>query len=743
MLRPVSLLPALVVVVALLGLGGVPPAGAAAAPATTGQTTGQATGQATGQSTGKAPGKASARAGAKAAPSTPLSVTIDTLIPSVIPAKGEVHVTGSVTNRSDETWTNIHLYAFASSTPMTTTAELEGAAATEGDAYVGDRILTEGTYDSVDELAPGDSAQYSFAVPRSEIHVTEPGVYWFGVHALGFNEDGGDDFADGRARTFLPLVPHTGRSVDTALVLPVRRLVSHAPDGSLEDVDRWSGALAPGGSLGALVELGTAAGSRPVSWLVDPSVIDSVRRIAAGNPARFLGPTTDQGGESDGDQGDGDASSPSPSPSPSPSADTGDDAEPSPEQVRAAEAAQSWLDRLHEGLEGNEILTLPYGDVDVAAAAEHDPAVYRAARKRSSGQLEPWGLPTRPAVSSPSGYIDGAGIRLTEPDATILVTDRMFGSRAPAVARTAGRTLGVTSSGTVAGGPGPGYRLSPVAVRQRIVSEAALRLLTPGRKPLIAAFPSTWVPGSTVGFWSGLDLPWLHLTTVADAMQRTGVDVPVERLDYPDSQRRLEVAASTFAAADGLARSGETLQNLLTENETVAAEVQDEAWTDLSYSSRPRPLRARTSADGSRAWIESQLRSVRVDAPKAVILSSGSGRFAATVTNGLDQPVSVRVQALSDPPLKVAVPKETIELGSESKTTVLLSASSSAVGIRNVTLLLTDTDDVPLGSSDDVPIRSNRVSNVIWLIVGTGVALLFGAIIVRLLRRIRAARRTA
>ena len=73
---------------------------------------------------------------------------------------------------------------------------------------------------------------------------------------------------------------------------------------------------------------------------------------------------------------------------------------------------------------------------------------------------------------------------------------------------------------------------------------------------------------------------------------------------------------------------------------------------------------------------------------------------------------------------------------------MLLNASSSAVGVRNVTLLLTDVDDVPLGSSDDLPIRSNRVSNVIWLIVGTGVALLFGAIAVRLFRRVRAARRT-
>ena len=65
----------------------------------------------------------------------------------------------------------------------------------------------------------------------------------------------------------------------------------------------------------------------------------------------------------------------------------------SPEDAAAAEAGASWLERLHEGLEGNQILTLPYGDVDVAAAADHDPAAYREARKRSSGDLQPWGLP--------------------------------------------------------------------------------------------------------------------------------------------------------------------------------------------------------------------------------------------------------------------------------------------------------------------------------------------------------------
>jgi hypothetical protein len=682
-------------------------------------------------------GTAHAAAPRSAAPATPLAVTIDTLTPSVIPRSGPVRVTGSVTNRDDETWTDINVYAFASSTPMTTSTELADAAATGPDEPVGDRILTEGTYDSIGDLAPGEHRQYSITVPRSELLKRisgDPGVYWFGTHALGFNSAGGDTFADGRARTFLPLVPPTNKTVDTALVIPIRRLVTHAPDGSIGGVDRWSDELSPGGSLRSLVELGAAAGSRPVSWLVDPSIVDAARRLAAGNPGRFLGPTVDEG------EAEGGASA-SPSPSPTPEGET-DGQELSPDQQAMADTATTWLERLHEGLDGSEILSLPYGDVDVAASAAHDRRVYRQARKRSSGDLQPWGLPTTPAVSSPTGYLDTPGLRLAGPDATVLLTDRMFGPRAPAVAHVAGRTVGVTSSAAVSGGPGPDDRMAPLAMRQRIVSEAAIRLLTPGRKPLIAVFPPTWSPASASGFWEGLDLDWLNLTTVRSAMQRAGTDVRAERLDYPETQTRLQLDASSFAATDALVRAGDTLQNLLTRNDQIGAEVRDEAWTDLSYSSRLRSESTRASADQSRIWIETQLRGVTVDAPRAVILSSGSGRFSAVVTNTLDEPVSVKVEAVADRPLRVGVPDQTIDLGADERTTVLLNASSSGVGIRNVTLRLTDVDGAPLGSSDDVAIRSNRVSNVIWLIVGTGVALLFGAIFVRLFRRVRAARRT-
>jgi Family of unknown function (DUF6049) len=690
-----------------------------------------------------APAHADARASAprpRAAEDTPLTVTIENLNPTAIPRRGPIRVSGTVTNQDDQPWTSINLYAFQSAVPMTSPEELAAAAEVPPEDQVGERITAIGAFDSVDQLVPGETERFALTVPRSEIVATEPGVYWFGVHALGSNDEGGDTFADGRARTFLPLVPRTQETVDTALVIPIRHHVAHSSDGSIADVREWTRALRRG-PLSALVDLGASAGSRAVSWLVDPAVVDAVRRLADGNPPRSLAPTVAEEGE----EGGGEEPE---SPSPSPTEDTDGagngegEQEPEPRTVAAAAAAADWLDRLQGALVDNEVLTLPYGDLDVAAAAEHDPDAYRDARKRSSGELAPWGLPTSPAVSSPSGYLDAAGIRQTEPGATTIVTDRMFEGEAPSIATTEGHSLLVASYGAASGGPGPDDPLSPVAVRQRIASEAAIRLLAPDQPPLFVVFPSTWSPVADSDFFAGLDdLSWLDLTTVDSASSRVGTEVPVGDLAYPEEQTELELDAGAFAAAQDLTDAGETLQNLLTLNDEVGSEVRDEAFTDLSYANRADPFGAAANASASRGWIEARLRSVRIDAPKAVILSSGSGRFAATVSNELDQPVSVRIQAIADAPLKVTVPDETIDLGPRSRSTVLLNASSPASGIGNLTLRLTDVDDVPLGSSDDLPIRSNRVSNVIWLIIGTGVALLFGAIAVRLFRRVRTARR--
>ena len=80
--------------------------------------------------------------------------------------------------------------------------------------------------------------------------------------------------------------------------------MTRGPDGSIQEVDRWLTSLRSG-ALHDVVTTGAAAHGRPLSWVVDPAVVDVVRRLAQGNPPRTLvTPTTQNPG-----------GSPSPSPS--------------------------------------------------------------------------------------------------------------------------------------------------------------------------------------------------------------------------------------------------------------------------------------------------------------------------------------------------------------------------------------------------------------------------------------------
>ena len=128
-----------------------------------------------------------------------------------------------------------------------------------------------------------------------------------------------------------------------------------------------------------------------------------------------------------------------------------------------------------------------------------------------------------------------------------------------------------------------------------------------------------------------------------------------------------------------------------------------------------------------------------IEAPPRVTLSSATGRFSATVSNGLDQPIRVGINAVADEDLVIRGP-EFVDVPPEQQTTVLLTATTTRLGQHNVQLVLVDSDGIPLGSTDTVPIRSAQVSALIWLFMGGGAALLFGAIAVRLVKRLRARR---
>ena len=726
-------------------------------------------------------------------PVEPLEVTIETLTPGEIPSSGTIEVGGTVTNVDDETWTTINLYPLLGGEPMTTPAQLREARRTDPLAYVGDRITSPGPYAVIDRLEPGQSATYSFTVARSRLEATARGVYWFGVHALGQDTAGRDSVADGRARTFLPLVeqdasgsgssgPGSGDDgpgqtrrpdgadvttpVPVALVVPLRRRVLHEADGSLAEPDVWADELGSNGTLGRLVSMGAQADGAPITWLVDPALTVAAAQLAAGNPARSLSPTVDPDAEDpdvaesdqtpsptadgttdlDGEDEEslGPTASPSPSGSLAPDPVETDDLDPAVRSL--ARAAEGWLDSLSDAVRGgHQVLALPFGDLDVAGAAEQEPRLYAQARRLSGGTLPRVGADTDPGLSSPLGYIDATAIGIADPAETILMTDLEVGldddGRAPSVVSVDGRDVVVTSSGAAQGGPGPGRRLSAISMRQRILSEAALRLLDPDPQPLVVVLPPGWSPDDPGEVVEELDTSWVDLDTVADAV--AGVE-PTEvapgDLRYPASQQSSELDAGAVAAVQDLVDAGEVLQDVLTLNDRVGDVVAGEAFAAAAYTTRPVRRRARESLTSGTRAVRDLLTRIGVTTPTGVTLSSASGRLPATIVNGVDEPVTVRLDARSDLPMTLGVP-DSILVPAGSRVGVLLEATTQRQGIHNVSLLVTSVEGVPLGGRADLPIRAAQVSRVIWLIMGSGAVLLFGMIGLRMVRRVREARR--
>ena len=535
---------------------------------------------------------AAAAATAPAEEADPLEISIDSLNPSTIPESGRVAVTGTVTNVSDEIWEDVNLYPVLpteAGLPITTVSELDAAAQVPADLVIGEREVS--VSDQVGDLAPGAVAPYALRIPRGLLPTTE-GVHWLGVHALGANAEGRDDFNDGKARTFIPLV-RDAKPVPTALVLQLRARVLSTPDGRVDRPDLWASSLAPGGRLSSVVEMGAAAGSHDLTWLVDPAVISTVNSLVAGNPTR-MPPRTEEPVEG---EGDGESESPTPTPEAvTPSASDEALTDPGDPSTLAAVAieGQAWLSRLQTALAGQEVLALPYGDVDASAASHLDSTALVDAQTMSATELAAQGLTSAPVLASPSGYLNPDAIANASPDTTLLVTSAAVGVEAPTVADVGGREVLLSSATAVDGGPGPDDRLATVALRQRVLAEAAVRALDNGGEPLVVTLPTDWSTTDPAEFFAGLDVDFVDLTSLSGVASSPAH--PVEELAYPTFQQDFELDAANFVAAQDLIDSGTTLQQILIDNPALAGLVEREAYAGLSYWQRPRVNEARASA---------------------------------------------------------------------------------------------------------------------------------------------------
>jgi hypothetical protein len=658
---------------------------------------------------------------------SPLTVTLEQLTPSTIPAKGRVVLAGTIRNDSSELWSAVNVHPFISETPMTTRDELAAAAASDPAPEVGTRLFKDGQFAPIGDLLPGQSAPFRISLPARDLPISgAPGVYWIGVHALGQDTAGRDGVADGRARTFIPLVDPKARG-SVALVVPVRERVRRDRIGKLLDTSDWSAALADDGRLERIAGLLDSAGGVPATMLVDPAVIDAVASIAGDNPELSLGPPGST------------TKSPSPSPSPSPSQASGD-ASPASRTVDRLDAtdranATRWLAQLKTASTLQTVLGLGYADPDTAALARQRPSLIGLAAKESATAFEQLGIEAVPTVAPASGWLDDEALPSVPPGTMVLVSDHAAPRTRSHWRTPEDQDLVFSDDQAADGGPGPTPALDALAVRQRIVSDAALRALDGTRAPMVVELPPGWDPGpswQSADFFSGLTLPWLDLVRI-DRASPENTPTFDAALGYPAAERRAEVGPANVSATRSLVSTGTVLGQLLRSTNDVRRTLIGIALEAVSSHARRDPARARAEVLATDTAMRARLGKVSVIGTDFVTLSGGSGTLTVTLVNDLDQPVTVGIEPRSSSPdVRIHTPKP-LEMAPGQRTVLRLKATASSIGVHEVTLTPVTTEGTELGTSLTFSLRTSQVGRLIWGVLMGGAALL----VVMILRRIR------
>lgn len=683
-----------------------------------------------------------APAGAAEEDEAPLAVELTELSPATIPAKGRIVLAGTVTNESDETWAAVNAHPVISSVPMTTREELTAAADSEPTIEIGTRLFLPGQFATIGDLAPGQTGSFRISLRSVDLPITRAdGVYWIGIHALGQNAEGRDDVADGRVRTFIPLVSGP-ESTSVAIVVPIRERVRRDHLGRLLSTSAWSETLGDDGRLERIAALLNTTDGAAATLLVDPAVLDAVASVAADNPRLSLGegeepePSDDPSqtpGETPGEAPDGSAPGTASGAVTAQTSRSVDRLEPVDR-----ENATRWLAQVKEAATAQTVLGLGYADPDVAALARLRPPMLATAAETSATAFERLGIPVLPAASPPAGWLDDEALAAVPREMVVLVSDHSAPRTRNHWHTPEGQDLVFTDAQAGSGGPGPTPAYDALAVRQRIVSDAALRAQDGAVGPMVVELPAGWDPGEhwqSAAFFSALDLPWLDLVP----LQRPPAETPTfnAALGYPGSERRNEVGLPNVEAARTLITTGTVLDELLRSENDVRHALTGTALAAVSYHARRDPLRARAQVLATDTEMRDRMGQVSVIGTDFVTLSGGSGTLTVTLVNQLDQPVTVGIRPrASSPGVRIETP-EPLQLAPGQREVLRLRARAAEIGVHEVTLTPVTEDGASLGTPLTFSLRTSQVGRLIWAVVGGGAALLLVMITLRIRRGLR------
>jgi hypothetical protein len=664
---------------------------------------------------------------AGAAPDARVTVTLQGLEPRDVKPDSTVRITAVLRNTSAD-----------GTGPLTLRLRRGAVLDTRGELQQADTdtpatgSATAPPQELADGLSPGQSRQVRYSASIADLGLTASsgiGVYPIALTA----ERSADGTEVGRLSTLLPYLHDGIAGTKVMLLWPLLdrpHLLTGAPPGKVEVFtdDLLARSVAPGGRLDRLLDAAVAAtGKVRLTLLVDPETIDALNRMATppGYHVMTSAKTTVPG--------------------------TG------------GPAAAAWLARLRAIAPKHLLVATPYADPDLVALERGgDEALGRYAQPDVDETGRILGMqPSTKVAWPPDGQLtdtaldglvsQGAGAVVLDPTALPGGGNGQSGrtpsgvSPLPALSGQAMALVSdpvverLTARGAVATAGGP--RLA----EQRLLSELAMITAEAPNdsRTIVLAPPRRWNPSAGYANALAADAGGISWLTAVDALEAAGGTDPVDRgaLTYPADARRRELPGAQIATLGTVQSEVTDFRSALNNEDAsqVLGPYGDAVRRSASSAWRSAPAAGQAYVTALLRQVEG-LRSGVTMSPSATgdyTLASSDSPLLITLDNRLKVPVSVRIKLTT--PAGFAVRDAGVQqIPAGGKRTVKVLASVQRTGTFTVKGQATTPDGGALGDETTLSVRSTAYGGLALGITGLAFAVLVAAVVLRLVRRLRA-----
>ncbi|SNR39903.1 DUF6049 family protein [Actinomadura mexicana] len=672
----------------------------------------------------RTPAKAPAGAPAAAQARAQVALALTKVTPKTLTAKSKIEISGAARNRTGHPLAGLTLRLRYSAQPVTSRSQLDQLASGQQTALPNvapqQQSLAQAT-------RPGVTQGWSFRTTARQLGLrapaATPGVYPMRVEVLNSAQQ-----VVGGLTTFLTLMPkqRSFKPVAVGWVLPLIDRMHRANDRTFID-DELTKELSPGGRLHRLVEAAATTGT-PVTWAIDPALLDDVQQMASGD--YYVRPPGARKGV----------------------------------RKEKSKVAATWLASLKTASKGDPYFVLPYGDPDVTALvrrkATRDIGV--AFDARNTGFVaQILGRQPDAHVAWPASGVGGPGTleqlaRYALKDGgSFLMSSSQFENPATGAqpnATTALQThLGAKKAllydQTVTQILDQGSRSASGALmsEQRFLAETAMIAAeAPSvQRTVVVAPDRLWDPAS------GLAKNLLTYTKAASWMN----EVPLRSVEsarpqarafhgYSDDYEKFELGDVHLDQTRAIAKRAATFQAVMTgpvkiSYERAVLRLESVGW-------RTSPSRAKRARKELEDELQADMHRVRVVPPKnrRVLMGGSSGKLPVLVENTLsDQSVKVRLVVTSENTAKLKLGElepddAVIELGPGERAQRWIPAQAAGNGNFGVRLDL----QIPgaggrtYGDGETITVTTTGYGRLALLITGGGLAVLFVGVGVRAIR---------